>query len=176
MFTGIQHLSPKLLLHRLLYLNHRYACDILIQNLSVSFTPEISSMTLLAKNIANAQTEITPYQLPVIRGLLGNFLLRNDRRNSAFVSCAVIAPYFVSQPPICVRHPNSEFSRVIYARDKFYDSFGENYRQGADGDHALSTSGPPWITRKFEFCGARAKESAFMYHANDCSWDIRMMR
>ncbi|GIX66940.1 hypothetical protein CDAR_2091 [Caerostris darwini] len=72
MIAGIQHLFPKLLLHRLLYLNHRYVCDILIQNFLVSFTPEMSFMTLLARIIVRPQTEITPYQLPFIRELLGN--------------------------------------------------------------------------------------------------------
>ncbi|GIY24344.1 hypothetical protein CEXT_513701 [Caerostris extrusa] len=74
-----------------------------------------------------------------------------------------------------VGHPNPEFLRVIYARHKFYVSYTENYRKGADEDHALSTPGPSWISRKCKLCGARAKEFAFMYDANDCFWSIILM-
>ncbi|GIY24342.1 hypothetical protein CEXT_513691 [Caerostris extrusa] len=88
MIAGIQHLFPKLFLHRLLYRDQRYVCDILIQTFPVSFTPEISFMTLLGRIIVRAQAEITPYRLPVLRGLLGNVnSMSKGRRIRVYVPC-----------------------------------------------------------------------------------------
>ncbi|GIX66941.1 hypothetical protein CDAR_2101 [Caerostris darwini] len=95
--AGIQHLFTKPQLHRLLYLNHRYVCDILIQNFLVSFAPEISFMTLLARNIARAQTEITPYQLPVLCGLLGN--VNSVQQGYGYVCDILIRNFLVSFTP-----------------------------------------------------------------------------